>query len=85
MNTKNITEILNDGIKALVGYTETSNKCKTCLYFKEDPSTDNFGPGNLCGRNPDIQFSVKSNAVCNKWASQQKEQPRVIRVLDQLL
>jgi hypothetical protein len=60
-------------IKETIGYTETPNKCKDCVSFQEDTSgnfgPDNFGPGDLCVRNPDVPFLVRSTAVCNKWKS----------------
>jgi hypothetical protein len=39
------------------------------VYFQEDESTDNFGPGNLCTRNPDVVFRVEAYAMCNKFNS----------------
>jgi hypothetical protein len=31
-------------------------------------SIDNFGPSDNCIRNPDITFSVRHYAVCDKYA-----------------
>lgn len=55
-------------IKAAIGYTETPRRCRDCESFEPDNSTDNFGPGDLCGRNPDIKFRVREDAVCNKFS-----------------
>ena len=58
-------------LKILVGYTETPHECKDCASFKEDGSTDNFGPGDLCVRNIDFPFKVSPYAVCNKWVDEE--------------
>lgn len=57
---------LIDKLKARIGYTEIPPKCQSCKFFKPDMSTDNFGSGDKCIRNPDITFSVRHNAVCDK-------------------
>ena len=56
-------------IKKINGYTETTPNCATCSFFKDDPSTDNFGRGDYCNRNPDITFNVRPSAVCKKWTT----------------
>ena len=56
-----------DYIKQKNEYTEKPRCCKRCRFFTEDNSTDNFGIGNQCIRNPDTPFNVTDLAVCNKW------------------
>ena len=47
-------------------YRTTSESCRTCNYYQEDMSTDNFGSGDHCERNPDARFSVESTAICDR-------------------
>jgi len=60
---------LRQELKNELGYTEEVKNCKTCIHFKEDMSTDNFGSGDQCTRNIDVSFSVKRFAICNRWNS----------------
>ena len=59
---ENITDI----IKQQNGYRLRTLGCKDCDFFEEDPSTDNFGPGDRCMRNPDVTFRTDPHACCNK-------------------
>lgn len=59
---------LIDKLKDKIGYTEIPPKCQSCKFFKPDMSIDNFGPSDNCIRNPDITFSVRHYAVCDKYA-----------------
>lgn len=59
---------LIDKLKDKIGYTEIPPKCQRCKFFKPDMSIDNFGPSDNCIRNPDITFSVRHYAVCDKYA-----------------
>lgn len=65
---------LQDGLKVILGYTEVRNTCITCRFVQLDPSTDNFGPGDKCFRNPDIQFPVASSGCCAKFTSKFSDQ-----------
>ena len=47
-----------------LGHTNAPSTCKNCKYFKEDGTTDNFGPGDRCTRNPDIPFPTHSFSYC---------------------
>lgn len=58
---------MHDTLKRKNGYTESPKICKDCRSFSADFSTDNFGPGDLCIRNPDIAFQVRPLGVCHKW------------------
>lgn len=59
-------------IKLKNGYSTKRLSCKECVYFQEDESTDNFGPGDLCVRNPDVVFRVEVHGVCNKFNAKAK-------------
>ena len=52
-------------MKNKLNYTTEIKNCKSCVYFKEDMSTDNFGSGDRCTRNLDANFSVQSTAICD--------------------
>ena len=58
---------LVEEIKKRNNYTITPKKCMQCKYYCPDMSSDNFGPGDLCVRNPDLIFKVCVFAVCDKW------------------
>lgn len=47
-------------------YRTESESCRTCNYYHEDMTTDNFGTGDHCERNPDARFSVQSTAICDR-------------------
>ncbi len=47
-------------------YRTEKESCRTCNYYQEDMSTDNFGTGDHCERNPDARFSVQSTAICDR-------------------
>ena len=51
-----------------MGYSEAHPCCRDCKYIEMDDSTDHFGAGNLCVRNPDLAFKVSANkGYCNKY------------------
>jgi hypothetical protein len=54
-------------LKEKMGYTEKFKLCKDCAFFDADMTTDNFGPGDTCRRNPDMPFGVDVAGTCNKW------------------
>ena len=54
-------------LKERIEYTEKNPNCSSCIFIELDMSTDNFGVGDLCVRNPDIHFITRSFAYCNKW------------------
>ena len=58
---------ISDSLKIQIGYTELPKQCGNCVFIKLDSTTDNFGHGDVCIRNPDITFSVVPTAVCNNW------------------
>lgn len=58
---------LVEHVKLIVGYTEKEVTCSSCVYCELDRSTDNFGVGDQCKRNPDIQFRVNGDrGRCHK-------------------
>ena len=63
---------LIEHIKQLNGYTTKNKHCRDCKHFEPDDSTDNFGPGDACARNPDVKFRVSREANCNKWSASAK-------------
>lgn len=54
-------------VKETMGYMQQARNCGNCRSFKEDMTTDNFGGGDTCWRNPDIPFSTEKSACCDKW------------------
>lgn len=56
-----------DDIRKALGYLNDAPKCEKCRFFKPNKSTDNFGPGDICGRNPDFEFAVSAGGVCKKF------------------
>lgn len=53
-------------MKELVNYKTVRESCRTCNYYQEDMTTDNFGSGDHCERNPDARFSVQPTAICDR-------------------
>jgi hypothetical protein len=60
-----MSESIESQLKNKLNYTTSPACCKLCKYFKEDMTTDNFGPGDRCIRNPDISFKTNVSASCN--------------------
>lgn len=58
---------LENLVKDAVNYKDHARVCGNCKQLIADNSTDNFGPGDRCGRNPDINFSVSVHGFCDKW------------------
>lgn len=54
-------------LKLSIGYTDWPLNCGTCKYMEPDTSTDDFGKGDMCTRNPDISFGTADTARCDKW------------------
>ena len=53
-------------MKEKLNYRTEQESCRTCVFYQEDMSTDNFGSGDHCERNPDARFSVQSTAICDR-------------------
>ena len=66
MMNENLTGNIFLLMKQKLNYTTDRKSCKSCNFYEEDASTDNFGSGDHCGKNPDARFSVESTAVCDR-------------------
>lgn len=64
---------LHKQLKELMGYTQQSLTCQNCIFFKADDSTDNFGSGHRCTRNPDVHFQVIASGSCKKFKDKKAE------------
>ena len=53
-------------LKKRMGYRAKVLGCGDCISFDEDMTTDNFGPGDRCRRNPDIPFPTSKGGSCNR-------------------
>lgn len=58
---------LTDEIKQRIGWKANPDVCADCRYFQASWSTDGFGPGDLCMRNPDLTFPTTETATCLRW------------------
>lgn len=59
---------IKQAVIELMGYTEVAVTCSKCRFCEIDPSTDNFGSGDQCKRNPDVTFRVNSDhGHCTKF------------------
>ncbi len=57
-----------EDLKQRMGFIEEAPKCSNCRFFRSEDTTDNFGVGDLCTRNPDSSFKVKGSSYCSKWS-----------------
>lgn len=60
-------------LKLTNGFKDKPDTCKDCTFFSRDMSTDNFGPGDMCIRNLDINFRVNNGSTCNKFVLKEKK------------
>ena len=67
-----MTKSIEDKLKEKLNHTTSPSCCRLCKHFNEDMTTDNFGPGDRCIRNPDITFSTSASSSCNGFRDHSK-------------
>lgn len=55
-----------DLVKEKVGFKTVVPTCSNCEYIKVDPTMDEHSVGDQCIRNPDVNFKVSKDTVCDR-------------------